>query len=314
MTKEKLLEFYNRIKQEEIAISTLRQFRNCNDSEIDLILNSKYPKVMMDIVLNYQFKLLSKNEREQIIKYINNAKCEQYAQGMYDIVSSGMVLSSGLTIKILDILDNSSIEALSSILSLALNNVFLLNPNSLEIMKIIGESTQEYSVVYATDIARNLESLIHPEIIEIIKIASKTEGEDQSKLVNSMAKNRDILAFDLSVELIKLASKARKDKKSIELMISVASNKLLDKYRCSTQYLVMMFESKTFEDILKIYNEVEQKIIDFKIKESRLKKDNELFWNVYKETPEKAIAILQNSKSVEITPYTRVRKRNENNE
>jgi hypothetical protein len=75
-----------------------------------------------------------------------------------------------------------------------------------------------------------------------------------------------------------------------------------------------MFESKTFEDILKIYNEVEQKIIDFKIKESRLKKDNELFWNVYKETPEKAIAILQNSKLVEITPYTRVRKRNENNE
>ena len=44
------------------------------------------------------------------------------------------------------------------------------------------------------------------------------------------------------------------------------------------------------------------------------KKDNELFWNVYKETPETAIVILQNSKSAEITPYTRIRKRNENNE
>ena len=309
MTKEKILEFYNKAIQEGIPISKIRYFRNYRDSEIELILNSKYPKVMMDLILDYQFKLLTKNEQEQTVHYINDAKNEQHAIGIYDIVSTGLILSSGLATKILEVLDKATIEAIPSIISLALNYLFLMNPKAFEIMRIIGESTQEYSILCATDIAKNLESLIHPEILEIIKIASTTEGEEQCKLVNSMAKNRDVLSFDLAVELITLASKIKKDKESLELMISVSNNKLLDKHRYSTHYLVMMFEANTPESVLKIYNEAEQKTIDLKIQESKLKKDNELFWNAYKDRPTKTIKLLDMfESSEEITPHTRIRK------
>lgn len=315
MTKKKLLEFYNKVTQEKISIYKIRQIRNCSDSQVETIINSKYLQVMMDIVTNHEFNLLSKKDQAEVINIVNNAQNEQIATGIYHIVASGMILSSGLTIKILNILDNSTIQSAPYIINLAQNTFFLINPRSLEIMKIISQSKKEYQISYASDIIKNIDSLMNNELIEIIKLAIKTEGEEQCKLVNAMAKNRDVLAFDLAVELITLASKTKKDKESIELMISVASNKLLDKYRYSTQYLVMMLGAKTPEEILKIYNEAEQKIINLKIQESKLQKDNELFWNAYRYRPTNTIQSLDMFESYEdITPYTRIRKRKENNE
>ena len=71
MTKEKLLEFYNKIKEHGMDVSVVRQLRKCTDKQLDIIMNSSYPRVMINIIINYEFGLLNINDQEEIIDIVN---------------------------------------------------------------------------------------------------------------------------------------------------------------------------------------------------------------------------------------------------
>lgn len=306
MTKDKLLELYNKFKDEEINVSTIRQLRNCTNQDIDYILNSFYPEVMISIITNHTFKLLSLKEQEEISELINDAKTEKIAFEVSRAVCSGIILSSGLTTKIARIINESTTKVVSYVVDTALANSVLVNPNSLEILKIIGSSKKPIQAKTCLEISKNLDVLSNKNVVEIIRITSQIERESQSELFISLAKNKDILSSNLTIKLMLLASKL--DDEQIKLLNIIASDKLLEKNKRSLHYIVRMLESP--HKIPSIYEQAKTEISIFKQRESTIKRDNDLFWNVYKNNPTEAISLLKENikDNDEIRTYTKIRR------
>ena len=303
MTKDKLLKLYNKFKDEEIDISVIRKLRNCTNKDIDIILNSFYPEIMIDIIICYEFKLLNSKAQEEIIELVNNAKTEKIAYEISRIISSGIILSSGLTTQIARIINESTIVSAPYIADLSLTNSVLINPKSLEIMKIIGSSNKEYQAKIALDILKNIEVILNENVLEIIKIASEIEKESHSELYVSIAKNREVLAANLTVKLMILASKL--DDEQIKILNIIASDKLLEKNKRSVYYILKMLEEK--HKIPSIFEQVKKEISFFKLKESKIKKDNDLFWNIYKNNPNEAIELIKENDEQVVTTLTKVK-------
>ena len=303
MTKDKLLKLYNKFKDEEIDISVIRKLRNCTNKDIDIILNSFYPEIMIDIIICYEFKLLNSKAQEEIIELVNNAKTEKIAYEISRIISSGIILSSGLTTQIARIINESTIVSAPYIADLSLTNSVLINPKSLEIMKIIGSSNKEYQAKIALDILKNIEVILNENVLEIIKIASEIEKESHSELYVSIAKNREVLAANLTVKLMILASKL--DDEQIKILNIIASDKLLEKNKRSVYYILKMLEEK--HKIPSIFEQVKKEISFLKQKESKIKKDNDLFWNIYKNNPNEAIELIKENDEQVVTTLTKVK-------
>lgn len=305
MTIEKLLEFYNQLKNSEMNVSVLRKLRKCSTKEIELIMNNKYPQVIMDLVINYEFKLLKEKEQETIVNIINNAKNEKIAVGIYQITISSIILSSGLTTKIANIISESNENTASCVIDLALHPRFLINPNALEIMKIVGASEHEYQAKAIASVTQANELLLHKDALTIIKLISETKYESRCNLMAAIAKNRAVLSTDLVVKLSTLASKI--DPEATELITVVASNKCLEKNYHSVNYITTMLECP--ENMETIYEYAQVEIRQIKLRETRAKTDENLFWNIYKKNPEEAIKLLKESDKTAVTAYTRVRKK-----
>ena len=305
MTKDKLLELYNKFIDEEIEVFAIRTLRNCTDKDIDYILNSFYPEVMMSIVTNHTFKLLSLKEQEEISELINDAKTEKIAFEIARVVSSGIILSSGLTIKIAKIINESTTKIASYVADASLANSILINPNSLEILKIIGSSKKPIQAKTCLEISKNLDVLSNKNVVEIIRITSQIERELQSELFISLAKNKDILSSNLTIKLMLLASKL--DDEQIKLLNIIASDKLLEKNKHSLHYIVRMLE--TPHKIPNIYEQAKTEISLFKQRESTIKRDNDLFWNVYKNNPTEAIELIKETEEQVVTSLTKVKKK-----
>lgn len=307
MKENKLVRLYKLFEEQGINVKEIRQLRFYQDEDIDIILNSKYPYIMMNIILNYEFKLLNNNTRKEIINLINNSKTEDIALSIYHIVRSKTILSSGLTYEIAKIIYDSEEVSTTYIKNAALNINVLLNKDVIEILKIIGSSKKEYQASCSSDIAVNIEVLMNGNVLELTKIASQTEGKEQSLIVNAIAKNRDVLLSGMSIKLVKLASKFKLTN-SIQMINSIALNKILEKNKRSTYYLIRMLSAETDQDIKKIHDLAEKEISIYQQQESKLKTEDNLFWNLYKDDPQKAISILSIKGTHNITPYTKVRK------
>ena len=305
MTKDKLLELYNKFKDEEINVSSIRQLRNCTDKDIDYILNSFYPEVMISIITNHTFKLLSLKEQEEIEKLVNNAKTEKIAFEISRVVASGTILSSGLTTKIAKIVNESSTKIVSYIVDTALVNSILVNPNVLEILKIIGSSKKAIQAKTCLEISKNLDVLLNKNAVEIIRITSQIERESQSELFISLAKNKDVLSSNLTIKLMLLASKL--DDEQTKLLNIIASDKLLEKNKRSLHYIVRMLEEP--HKIPNIYEQASTEISLFKQKESKIKRDNDFFWNIYKNSPSEAIELIIETDEEIVTNLTKVKKK-----
>ena len=310
MKKDKLLELYQKFKNEKRWIQQIRQLRNYKDGDIEIILNSKYPYVMSEIILNYEFKILNENQQNEIIKSINNAKNEEVAECIYLIVRSGTILSSGKTVEISNIICNSEEVSVIYAKEIALSNTVILNKDGLELIKIVGKSKKKEQALTSKLIAQDLNVLVSGNAIELTKLASLTEGEEQRRAVLHISTNRDVISSDVAIKLANLASKIKTDDIA-QLVITIASDKILEKNKRSTYYLTRMLLENKYEDVLKIYNEAQKLISYIKIQESKAEKDNGTFWNMYKQNPEEAITLLKTkvSSTEEINPYTRIKKK-----
>ena len=72
MTKNKLLETYESLKQKGMNIYIINALKEYTDEEIDNILNSKYIEIILNLILSEAFNLLTKKQRLNIINIINN--------------------------------------------------------------------------------------------------------------------------------------------------------------------------------------------------------------------------------------------------
>lgn len=309
MTKEKLLQLYRIYKDEQKNINDIKLLRKYNDEDINIILNSKYPFVMQEIILNYEFKLLKETERKEIIDIVNNAKDEIIAQNISRIIKSKAILSSGLLITLVKIVSNCETESVSYATDIALNLEVLLNKNGLKLIEIVGTSKTKGQAISSSLIARDTYVLMNQESVELTKLASLTDGEEQRRIIHHISINRDVLTSGMSLKLARLGSNVNCANKT-QLLITIASDKILEQNKKTTYYLTKMLLAETYEETLKIYNEAQEIIKNIKIGESKLKKDSTLFWDFYKHNPEKAIELLKENYEgdEEITVYTKIKK------
>ena len=305
MTKDKLLELYNKFKEEKLDTSAIRLLRNCTDKDIDYILNSFYPEAMMSIVTNHTFKLLTIEEQKELSKIVNDANTEKIALEISRVVGSGIILSSGLTTKIARIINESTTKVVSYVADASLASSILINPNSLEILKIIASSKKPIQAKTCLEISKNLDVLSNKNVVEIIRITSQIERESQSELFISLAKNKDVLSSNLTIKLMLLSSKL--DDEQIKLLNTIASDKLLEKNKRSLHYIVRMLEAP--HKIPSIHEQAKTEISLFKQKESTIKRDNDLFWNVYKNNPSEAVELLNETNEQVVTSLTKVKKK-----
>ena len=131
----------------------------------------------------------------------------------------------------------------------------------------------------------------------------KIEKESHSELYVSIAKNREVLAANLTVKLMILASKL--DDEQIKILNIIASDKLLEKNKRSVYYILKMLEEK--HKIPSIFEQVKKEISFLKLKESKIKKDNYLFWNIYKNNPNEAIELIKENDEQVVTTLTKVK-------
>ena len=309
MTKEKLLQLYRIYKDEQKNINDIKLLRKYNDEDINIILNSKYPFVMQEIILNYEFKMLKENEKKEIIDIVNNAKDEIIAQNISRIIKSKAILSSGLLITLAKKISNCETESVSYATDIALNLEVLLNKNGFKLIEIVGSSKTKDQAISASLIAKESYVLMNQESVELTKLASITDGEEQRRIIHHISINRDVLTSGMALKLARLGSNIACTNKA-QLLITIAADKLLEQNKKTTYYLTKMLLAQTYEETLEIYNEAQELIKNIKIEESKIKKDKSTFWDFYKHNPEKAIELLQvNYESdEEITVYTRIKK------
>ena len=309
MTKEKLLQLYIKYKDEQKNVKDIKVLRKYNDEDINIILNSKYPFVMQEIIINHEFKILKENEKKEIIDIINNAKDEIIAQNISRIIKSKAILSSGLLITLAKKISNCETESVSYATDVALNLEVLLNKNGLKLIEIVGSSKTKGQAISSSLIAKDTYVLMNEESVELTKLASITDGEEQRRIIHHISTNREVLTSGMALKLAKLGGNIKCENKA-QLLITIASDKILEQNKKTTYYLTKMLLAETYEETLKIYNEAQELIINIKIGESKIKKEKSTFWNFYKHNPEKAIELLQAhyEDDEEITVYTRIKK------
>lgn len=310
MKKDKLLELYKKFRKEDIWIQQIRKLRNCKDEQIDIILNSKYPYIMSEIIIDAQFNLLKENQKQEIIEMVNNAKSQEVAECIYHIVRSGLILSSGKTIELSKIIYNSEEVSAQYAKDVALSSSVLVNKDGIDLIKKIASLKTKEQAITSKLIAQNLDTLTSGYILELIKIISITNGIEQLRTIHHISTNKNILSSEVVIKLAQLASQIKSDEIA-QLTINIASNKILEKNKRTTYYITRMLLENNYEEVLKIYNEA-QNLISYTInQESKAKRDNGLFWNMYKRNPEEAISLLQNKiiENDEINIHTRIKKK-----
>ena len=309
MTKDRLLELYKKFGKTE-DIKNIRTLRNYKDEDIDIILNSKYPSIMMNIILNYEYKLLKDDKRKEIIDIVNNAKSKSIAEYIYYLVRSKTVISSGLTVDLAKIICNSEENSAKYAIDTALNANVLLNKDAIELVKIVASSKTESQASCSSNIAQNIEVLMSEEAIELTKLTSLTEDIEKRKTIYHISVNKDVTSSGLALKLATLASKI--DSTDIlKLTITIACNKILEKHNRSAYYIAKILSVETYEEALNVFNEAQKLTNYIKEQEANMKNDNSFFWTLFKNNSEKAIALLKlriGSNEV-INQYTRVRKK-----
>ena len=95
------------------------------------------------------------------------------------------------------------------------------------------------------------------------------------------------------------------DDEQTKLLNIIASNKFLEQNKRSLHYIVRMLEAK--QKIPNIYEQASSEILLFKQKETTIKKDNDLFWNIYKNNPNEAIELIKESDEQVVTTLTKVK-------
>lgn len=308
--KDKLLELYQKFKKEDIWIQQIRKLRNCKDEEIDIVLNSKYSYIMSEIIIDAQFNLLKENQKQEIIEMVNNAKSQEVAECIYHIVRSGLILSSGKTIELSKIIYNSEEVSAQYAKNVALSSSVLVNKDGIDLIKKIASLKTKEQAITSKLIAQNLDTLTSGYILELIKIISTTNDIEQLRTIHHISTNKNILSSEVVIKLAQLASQIKSDEIA-QLTINIASNKILEKNKRTTYYITRMLLENNYEEVLKIYNEA-QNLISYTInQESKAKRDNGLFWNMYKRNLEEAISLLQNKiiENDEINIHTRIKKK-----
>ena len=285
MTKNKLLELYEKFRLERLNTSFINNLKDFSDHEVYLILNSVYTDITIRLMINKNFKVLYEELKDKLINIVNSAKNRTIAEYTALLIENEDVLASGLV---------------------------------LELSKIISRTQETYQALNTLEVATN-KLVLSSDIlaIHLSQIVSETIGEQKSFNVTQVATSKDVLTIGPAITLTQIVYETSSNCKA-DLAASVAKNKTLLEAETPIviTYTLQIKNAKTDEEAKMIYSNIRKEINKLN-KEKLLNKEKEennnesTFWHIYEQNPEEAIMLLKESikDNEEITIHTRVRRK-----
>lgn len=285
MTKNKLLELYEKFRLERLNTSFINNLKDFSDHEVYLILNSVYTDITIRLMINKNFKVLYEELKDKLINIVNSAKNRTIAEYTALLIENEDVLASGLV---------------------------------LELSKVISRTQETYQALNTLSVATN-KLVLSSDIlaINLSEIVSKTIGEQKSFNVTQVATSKDVLTIGPAITLTQIVYETSSNCKA-DLAASVAKNKTLLEAETPIviTYTLQIKNAKTDEEAKMIYSNIRKEINKLN-KEKLLNKEKEennnesTFWHIYEQNPEEAIMLLKESikDNEEITIHTRVRRK-----
>lgn len=276
MIKNQLLELYEKLRLENINLTSINYLKDISDDELKLIKLSKYKKIVVRVLSNSNFKIVNSELKIKLINIINSAKNEIIADYTALVIENINVLISGL---------------------------------SLELAQIISQTDEEYQASNTLEVAINSNVLSSSNSVnELVQIVSITKGINKSNYITYIATNINILNTNQAVELIKIINKSSSDYK-VELVYNLIKHKIPSELPPSKviEYIKSILDTKSDKDAEIQYNKLLKEI---EILEQYKQTDEQIyFWDLYQKCPNAAIQLLKDEKDIEIFPYTKIRKK-----
>lgn len=265
MTRDKIIQLYERLEKEKIDVRILSDLKYCTNDEIDMILNNNYPLISINLMINNNFKRLSIETKKKILDLLNNVKNLTIANYFFFVVTD------------IDLIYQGTVIAAAT---------------------IISQTEKTYQSLNAANILKNENAIASGVNIELAKIVSETIGEQQCFNVTQVSTSEDVLATGFAVLLTQLVSKSSSNCKA-DLATSIAKNKTL--LEASTElavaYISKIVNAQNDEEAKLIYSEARKEIDKLKKEYSKKPEDGYIdeftFWKIYGQNPTKAISLLK---------------------
>lgn len=172
MTKNKLFELIRKTQKKELTIEDIISLKELSDEDIDIVLNNKNKSEFISLLKNENFKMLPKEEREEIL----------------------------LTLTML----RESSVFVSFIIKAATNKNIIDSGNLLEIVKMILKSKGLYQANYILSIASNTNCIASGKVIDLCRqIYNHNCNNEILEIAFFAAKDTHILRSGEVVEVVK---------------------------------------------------------------------------------------------------------------
>ena len=214
MTKEKLLELYKKLKQNEINAEFIEKLKYLKDEEIDIFLKSTNKKEVLELMKNENFNKLSKNIKQELISIINNC----YA------------LSGKL----------------QHILNVATNKIAISSNQIVEICTSLSKAKGIFQTHKASLVACNLSSVASNQVLDLVEAICNCKDEEQANIAYCAAVNPYILRSGQVAKIVNLVVLAKDSGESLkiyyEILNSVKDIKVTEALSTGQVYAINFWE------------------------------------------------------------------------
>ena len=334
MTKDKLIELVKYLKDMKINVELLSdKIKYLSNSDIDIILKSRYPEIMIKLLSNDTFKSLDESIKKELVGILKNNANKRNAKYVLDVITNNDVISKRLVVELAKIVnDSNGAEQAKCASEIAVNKYVLESPNALDIVKSISLAVGPYQAKCASSIAKNITVLYCRKALELIQIISNASKDYQAEYALKVALNENLLLMnENAVELTRIvatskgipqayyASFVSQNPKILKSGKEVKLAKILSKYPsekikyltfpgCHNIAIFNLFDVNTViaylmnilniqdENVLNsLYNDI---IIDINKRKLSFEEENSLnnsndFWQIFSNNSEEAMELLE---------------------
>lgn len=224
MTKNKLLELYQKLLDQNLPINLIKKLKDHSDNEIDIILNSKHTEQTIYTIMSDHFNRLDNDTKKELINLANNASSKLKGEFILCLSRDKNIPSEYVLEVSKSINQTINNNIASSTYNIAINQDVIANEKYLEIIKLLSESQNEMNISWVRYLIRSQAVLASGLMLDIVKIILGAEKEYQAKSVVEVAINENVISSGKVIELATIMSKLNYQQQAYYLL-SVATDK-----------------------------------------------------------------------------------------
>lgn len=199
MTEIKLIQLISKVEKKEIEIYDVIKLKDFTDEEIDLILQTKHKKEIMELMNNTDFRSQPLEIQQKIIEIIDNY--ESTTDSLYyatKIAKDKNVINSGYIEEIIEIIIQlKEFEKIYIIERIIKNPIAITNKDIMKIIKMIANSSKNENIL------RIAESIIESEyiycnLLEKVELILNCQTEEEARALYNEELEKSLLINSLN--------------------------------------------------------------------------------------------------------------------